>query len=147
IPARDAGRFSLDRPIPFWAFALDADAAARFAQLSRDSLTAEEAQSLAAGKVRLELLPRGIGRLEVRAANLYHQIIRGDSVSMDVTLKNTGSRAVNNVRMSVDVPPEWRARVAPELIAEVPIDGEARVHVTLVPPAEIGVGDYDARLK
>jgi len=147
IPARDAGRFSLDRAIPFWAFALDADAAGRFAQLSRDSLTAEEAQSLAAGKVRLELLPRGIGRLEVRAANLYHSIVRGDSVSMDVTLKNTGSRAVNNVRMTVDVPPEWRATVTPELVPVVAIDGEARAHVTLVPPADIGVGDYDARLK
>lgn len=147
LPQRDAGRFALDRAIPFWAFALDAEAAQRFAALGRDSLTAAEAQSIAAGKVRLELLPRGIGRLEVRAANLYRTIVRGDSVVMDVTLHNTGSRAVQNVRVTADVPPDWRASVAPELVPEVPIDGESRVHLTIVPPADIGVGDYDARLK
>ncbi len=147
IPQRDAGRFSLDRAIPFWAFALDAEAAQRFAQLGRDSLTDAEARAIPAGKVRLELLPRGIGRLEVRAANLYHTIVRGDSVAMDVTVHNSGSRAVSNVRMTVDVPPEWHARVQPELIHDVAIDGDARVRVTIVPPADIGVGDYDARLK
>ena len=147
IPQRDAGRFALDRPIPFWAFALDADAAQRFTQLNSDSLTAEEAAGFAAGKTRLELVPRGIGSLEVRAANFYHTITRGDSVVMDVTVRNTGSRAVNSVRLSLDVPPEWQARVSPELIDAVAIDGEVRARVTIVPPEDIGVGDYDARIK
>ncbi len=147
LPQRDGGRFALDRSIPFWAFALDADQAARFAELSRDSLTAAEAASLQAGRVRLELLPRGIGRLEVRAPNLYHEVVRGDSVTLSVTVKNTGSRDVSNVRLTLDVPPEWRATVSPELINDVPIDGEARVQLTIVPPAGIGVGDYDMRLR
>lgn len=147
IPQRDGGRFALDKAIPFWALALDAEASARFTEMSADSLTATEAASLAAGKVRLELVPRGIGRLEIRSANLYHTIARGDSVTMDVTVRNTGSRAVTNVRLTVDVPPEWHATVSPDLIHDVPIDGEARARITIVPPAEIGVGDYDARIK
>jgi len=147
LPQRDGGRFPLDRPLSFWAFALDAGAGVRFDELARDSLTAEEAQSIPSGKVRLGLVPRGIGRLEVRAPNLYHTIVRGDSVAMDVTVRNAGSRDVDNVRVSADVPPEWRARIEPELIPSVPIDGEARVHLTIVPPPEIGVGDFDVRLK
>lgn len=147
LPQRDAGKFPLDRPLVFWALALDTEASQRFAGFEREKLTTDQARSLAAGKARLELVPRGIGRLEVRAANLYHTIVRGDSVVMDLSVRNSGSRAVDNVRVSVDVPAEWRARVSPDLIARVPIDGEARVSVTLVPPADIGVGDYDARLR
>ncbi len=147
LPQRDGGRFALDRSIPFWAFALDAEQAQRFADLSRDSMTAAEAASLQAGRVRLDLLPRGIGRLEVRAPNLYQEIVRGDSVVLDVTVRNTGSRDVSNVRLTLDVPPEWRASVTPELINDVPIDAEARVRLTIVPPAGVGIGDYDMRLR
>ncbi|OGU03427.1 MAG: hypothetical protein A2W29_00730, partial [Gemmatimonadetes bacterium RBG_16_66_8] len=140
LPPRDAGRFPLDRPLPFWAFALDARAAAGFTELARDSLTADEARSIAAGRVRLEIVPRGIGRLEVRSPNFYHTISRGDSVITEITLRNTGSRAVTNVRLSADPPPDWRSRVEPELVPEVAIDGEVRVGVTLVPPPDLGVG-------
>ncbi|HXV87289.1 MAG TPA: NEW3 domain-containing protein [Gemmatimonadales bacterium] len=147
LPARDAGRFPLDQPVGFWALALDAAAAARYAELARDSLTDDEARSLSAGRARLELLPRGIGRLEVRSPNFYHAIARGDSVVTEVTLRNTGSRAVTNIRLSADPPPDWRSRVDPELVPDVAIDAEARVRVTLVPPPEVGVGDYDVRLR
>ncbi len=147
LPARDGGAFPLDRPIPFWAFALDADAAQRLVELARDSLTAAEVAGLQAGKVRLELLPRGIGRIEVRAPNLYHEIVRGDSIVTEITVRNTGSRAVTNVRLAADVPPDWRSSVSPDLVREVPIDGEARVRVTVVPPEGVGVGDYDVRLR
>jgi hypothetical protein len=147
LPPRDAGRFPLDAPLEFWALALDGAASARFAELARDSLTAEDVRSLPAGRARLEIVPRGIGQLEVRAPNFYHSISRGDSVVTEVTLRNTGSRAVTNVRLSADAPSDWRSRVEPDLVPEVAIDAEARLRVTLVPPGEIGVGDYDVRLR
>jgi hypothetical protein len=146
LPSRDGGRFPLDTPLPFWALALDADQARRFAALNRDSLTTAEVATLQAGMARLELISRGIGRLEVRAPNLYHRLTRGDSVVMDLTVRNGGSRAVANVRLSADAPPGWRAVVQPELVPEVPIDGEARMRVVLAPPDDVGVGDYDVRL-
>ena len=147
LPHRDAGRFVLDRPLSFYAFALDNEAAQRFNELSRDSLTAAEAQGIASGKVRLELIPRGKGELELRAANLYHQITRGDSVVMDLTVRNTGSRLVNTVRITPDLGADWRGTVTPELIPEVPIDGEARVRLVLVPPPDVAEGDYDVKLR
>lgn len=147
LPQRDAGRFALDRSLPFYAFALDNEAARRFTELARDSLTVAEALTIPSGKVRLELIPRGVGQIEVRAANLYHEITRGDSVVMDFTVKNTGSRLVNNVRLTPEVQPDWKARAAPDLVAAVPIDGEARVRVVLVPPADVAVGDYDVKVR
>lgn len=147
LPARDAGDFALDKPITFWAFALDGRAAARFNEATADSLTAAEVTKIPAGKAKLELVPRGIAQIEVRAPNLYHEITRGDSVVMDVALRNSGSRVANSIRLTADAQPDWRTRVVPELIPEIPMDSEAHVTVTLVPPANVGVGDYDVRLE
>lgn len=147
LPPRDAGRFPLDGPLAFWAFALDAASATEFAELARDSLTADEVRRLSAGRARLEIVPRGIGRLEVRSPNLLYSIAIGDSVVSEVTVRNSGSRPVTNVRLSADAPPDWRTRVEPDLVPEVAIDAEERVRVTLVPPPGVGVGDYDVRLR
>ena len=147
LPQRDAGRFPLDAPIDFWAFALDRSAAERFAELARDSITAAEAAQIQSGKVRLELIPRGVGQLDVGAANLFHQIQRGDSVVMEFALRNTGSRVVNGVRLAADLLPDWRAAFAPEVVPTVAVDGEARVRLVLVPPPGIAVGDYDVKVR
>jgi hypothetical protein len=147
LPYRDAGRFPLDRPIEFWAFALDAEAAPRFDALSRDSMSAAEATQIPSGKARLALIPRGAAQLELRTANFYQSITRGDSVVLDITVRNTGSRAVSSVRLVPDVQGDWRARVEPDLVPEVAINGEARVRLVMVPPAEVGVGDYDVKVR
>lgn len=147
LPYRDAGRFPLDRPLTFWAFALNDEAAQRFDSLGRDSLTAAEAASIPSGKVRLALVPRGAAQLELRAANFYQQITRGDSAVLDITVHNTGSRAVTSVRLAPDVQPDWRASVSPELLQNIPVDGEARVRLVLVPPASVTVGDYDVKVR
>jgi hypothetical protein len=147
LPLRSAGTFRQDRPIGFWALVLDQSAAAQYDRLAHDSLSAAAAAAIPAGKVRLELIPRGVGELEIHAANLYREIARGDSVAMDLTLRNTGSRIVNDVKITAEVQPDWRAVVTPDLVRAVPVDGEARVHVVLVPPADVGVGDYDIKLR
>jgi uncharacterized membrane protein len=137
----------VDQPIDFWAFALDREGAAQFARAARDSLTAAGAAEVQSGKVRLELIARGVGRLDVGAANLYHEITRGDSVVMEFLLRNTGSRLVESVRLAADIQPDWRAAFAPELVRSVPVDGEARVRLVLVPPKDIPVGDYDVKVR
>ncbi len=147
LPQRDAGRFPVDQPIDFWAFALDREGAARFARVARDSLSAAGAAEVPSGKVRLELIARGVGRLDVGAANLYHEITRGDSVVMEFLMKNTGSRLVTDVRLAADIQPDWRATFAPELVHAVAVDGEARVRLVLVPPRDIPVGDYDVKVR
>jgi hypothetical protein len=147
LPLRSAGSFRQDRPIGFWALVLDQSAAAQYDRLAHDSLSAAAAAAIPAGKARLELIPRGVGALEIHAANLYREIARGDSVAMDLTLRNTGSRIVNDVKITAEVQPDWRAVVTPDLVKAVPVDGEARVHVVLVPPADVGVGDYDIKLR
>ena len=62
--------------------------------------------SLKAGYVRLELIPRGVGKIEVQAVNLYHEIKVGQDVEMEVRVKNAGTRKLNNIRVFADLPAE-----------------------------------------
>lgn len=147
LPLRDAGRFPVERPIEFYVFALSRDAARAFEAAARDSVTEAEAVALPAGKARLEVIPRGVARLDVAATNLYHEIARGDSVVLELVLRNNGSRSVNAIRMAGDAQPDWRVVADPELVPELAVGGEARVRIIAVPPSGVAVGDYDVRLR
>jgi hypothetical protein len=147
LPLRDAGRFPVERPIGFHVFALSRDAERAFDAAGGDSITAAEAAALPAGKARLEVIARGVARLDIGAPNLYHEIARGDSVQLELTLRNTGSRSVNAIRLASDAQPDWRVVAEPELVPELAPGGEARVRLVALPPREVAVGDYDIRLR
>jgi hypothetical protein len=149
LPQRTTGAFRTDEPIRFWTLALDEAAAAQLQQMSAGPtpVGAEAMAELRAGKTPLELVPRGVGRIQVRAVNLYHEIAPGDSVVMEVVMRNSGSRSLDNVRLRVDAPLGWQTRTSPELIPDLPTDVEQTVTVFLIPPREVPVGDYEARLK
>jgi hypothetical protein len=147
LPLRDAGRFPVEKAIGFYAFALGREGARAFEAAGRDSITEAEAAALPAGKARLEVIPRGVARLDVSAANLYHEISRGDSVVLELTLRNTGSRSVNAIRMASDAQPDWRVLATPELVPELAAGGETRVRIVASPPENVAVGDYDIRLR
>jgi uncharacterized membrane protein len=66
---------------------------------------------------------------------------------MDVTVRNNGSRRLDNLRFRLEAPLAWDARVEPEFISELGVDAERRVTLTLTPPADVMVGDYEARLR
>ncbi|HEX2188887.1 MAG TPA: NEW3 domain-containing protein [Longimicrobiaceae bacterium] len=147
LPRRAEGELRADQPIAFWAMALDPESDARLRALAGTPGGEREAASLRAGKARLEIVPRGIGRIEVRAANLYHEIRPGDSVAVEVAVRNAGSQAITGVRLRVDAPQGWEARTDPELVPDLPVGAQRRVRVTLAPPRGVTVGDYEARLR
>jgi len=170
LPQRAGGSLpvdALDRPLRFWALVLndrdgqklDAWLAARGGTSGGDNGgeggkgTIDRAQitafldTLDAGRVRLELIPRGVGRVEMRAPNLYHEIEPGEAVTMEVTLKNTGSRGLDTLRLVAETQLGWQGRVEPDLIPSLPVDGERPVRVTFTPPADVSVGDYQMRLR
>lgn len=160
LPQRAGGSLpvdALDRPLAFWALVLgDRDGERLDAWLAehdgqngaveRGALTAF-LDTLEAGRVRLELIPRGVGRVEMRAPNLYHEIEPDGQVVMEVTLKNGGSRGLETLRLVAETQLGWQGRVEPDLVTSLPVDGEARVQVTFTPPADVAVGDYQMRLR
>ena len=139
----------IDKPIEFYAVIIDNDQALRLEELRKKDarIGPAEIKELKAGSVRLELIPRGIGKIEVEAVNLYHEIRVGEEVQMDVQVKNAGTRTLNNIRVLTDLPLNWRSEVKPDLVATLEQGRDKTVSIRLIPPSDITVGDYEPKIR
>jgi hypothetical protein len=138
----------IDTPIKFYVLVgnegTGVDAASSGDGLSLDP---KEIQQMRVGWVQLELIPRGVGEIEVKAMNLYHEINPGDIVTMDVVVRNTGTRRLDNITIDTDLPYNWRSSISPDLIDALPPDKEKEVKISFYPPEGLGMGDYEAKIK
>lgn len=151
LPKNPDSRVVLDKPLEFHVLALDNEQTMKLREIEAGGgdgiVTAEEIESLKAGGAKLELIPRGVPRVEVQALNLYHEIRVGETVVMDVTIKNTGTRKLNNVRVFSDLPLNWRAEITPDLIPELDQNKDEVVRIRFIPPADVSVGDYEPKIR
>lgn len=147
LPERDDETVVIDKPLIFYALVLSREEYARIQNLSDKHLSQKELDGIQGGKVKLELIPRGVGRIEVRALSLYHEITVGDSVLMDITVRNNGTRILNNIKISTDNPLNWRSLVLPDLIRSLDPEKEEIVHLSLIPPSDVGVGAQEVKIK
>jgi uncharacterized membrane protein len=149
LPKNPDDRVVLDKPLEFFVLALDNDQTQKVRDLEAAGSTIgpKEIESLKAGSVKLELIPRGVPKVEVQAVNLYHEIKVGDSISMDVTIRNTGTRKLNNVRVFCDLPLNWRVEITPDLIATLEQNKDEVVRIKFLPPDGVSVGDYEPKIR
>ncbi|GAB4243850.1 MAG: hypothetical protein Kow00109_19750 [Acidobacteriota bacterium] len=136
----DSQEWSLDQPLSFWVVVLPAEASA-----GSDSHGSKLDQAL--GKVQLELIPRGVGKLEVRIPNLFQEAIRGDVVRFAGTVRNYGTRALRSIRIKVDLPFGWRAETRPPTLAALEPGQELPFEVTVFPPENLELGEYSLRFE
>lgn len=147
LPDRDDEQVVIDQAITFYALVLSLEQHERFGDLGNRKLSEEEIEAVQGGRVKLELVPRGVGRIEVRALSLYYEITVGDSVMMDVTVRNDGTRRLDNIRISTDNPLHWRSRVLPDLISSLEPEKEQIVQLAFLPPEDVGVGAQEVKIK
>jgi hypothetical protein len=147
LPDRDDEQVVIDQPMTFYALTLSLEEYERSGDLANRKLSEEEIEAIQGGWVKLELIPRGVGRIEVRALSLYHEITVGDSVIMDVTVRNDGTRRLDNIRITTDNPLHWRSRVDPDLIRSLEPEKEQIVHLAFLPPDDVGVGAQEVKIK
>lgn len=145
LPERTDDDVPIDKPLEFWALALDEAGAARFDQ--QRTYSAQEITSAGTRAVRLLIIPRGVGRIEVTAPSLFSEIETGQAVVTKFTIRNTGTRRLDNVKLWAEYPLNWRAQVEPNIIPSLDINKEEVVTLTVSPPGEVTVGDYELRLK
>ena len=144
LPDRDDEQIRIDQPIKFRVLTLTNE---QYALIAGKDVSHEHLTALACGIEALELVPRGRGKIEVRATNLYHEISAGDSVTMNITVRNAGTRRLDNVRITTDNPLGWRAYASPNLIRTLDPEQEATVHISISPPNEGGVGAQEVKIK
>lgn len=103
----------------------------------------EEIRQLRASYARLELVPKGIGRLEALIANLYQELRVGEPLDLEIELLNRGSVPVHNVRAALSLPYGWESEVEPALIKVLDPGQRAPVRLLARPPAGSGPGDHE----
>jgi uncharacterized membrane protein len=104
-------------------------------------------ERLNVGYVKLEVTPRGKGRLVVRAPQLFHSTKAGVPVEMTIELVNEGTRRLDNVEVKIDPPLNWEKKADPALLASLAIGEEQRMRLTFAPPPDVAVGRYEIRLR
>lgn len=147
LPERDDDKVQIDKPMQFYAIVLTRDEFAKLGNISDRVFTKDEIDKINGGKVRLELIPRGVGRIEVRAPNLYHEITVGENVTMEVTVKNTGTRRLDNIKITTDNPLRWKSNIQPDLIKSLDPEKEQIIHLEILPPDDVGVGAQEVKIK
>lgn len=147
LPERDDETVVIDQPIVFYALVVVGDSFEQFEKEPYKIYKEQELDAIQGGKIRLELIPRGIGKLEVRATNLYHEITVGDEINMDITVKNYGTRRIDNIKVETDNPLNWVSNIEPALISSLNPEQEQKVKVAIIPPADVSVGAQEVKIK
>ncbi|MYF99449.1 hypothetical protein F4212_09990 [Candidatus Poribacteria bacterium] len=137
----------LDNTLEFYVAVLDETEANELGGVNnRLDLSVEKIASIQGGVERFELIPKGVPEIEVVVQNTFQTIKIGDQVNMPATLKNIGTRDLIDIRMLVDVNPDWKYTVSPEVIGSLGRNEEKEIQLTLNPPIDISVGEYQAKL-
>jgi limonene-1,2-epoxide hydrolase len=147
LPDRDDEQLQIDQPIKFHVLALTNEQYNTLSGMDVSDIKQDQLAGLSCGYEELELIPRGKGKIEVRATNLYHEINAGDSVVMDIVVRNAGSRRLDNIRILTDNPLGWNTRISPNLIRTLDPEKETNVRVVILPPENSGVGAQEVKIK
>jgi len=146
LPDRDDEQIVIDKPIRFQVLAMTN---AEYNKLESKDLSAVSTVDLKnlSGSEQLEIIPRGRGKIEVRANSLYHEITTGKEVSMDITVRNGGRRRLDNIKINAEKPLGWQTIITPDVIKSLEPEKEMSVNIQIIPPKEGGVGAQEVKIK
>jgi hypothetical protein len=106
----------------------------------------KEIEKLGGSKVRLELIPRGVGEIQIVSGNRYQEIQLGDAANFRIDLHNTGTLNLMNAKLTVDVPYLWKETLSPVSIPEIKPGNKEPVMISLTLPPNVGAGEYELRV-
>ena len=147
LPERPTDNVKIDEGLPFFAVAIPRERIDEIGDLSRRQMTEDEIRELKVGYARLELLPRGIGEILVRAPQLFYTIKPDETVSVNLEVVNEGTRSLNNVRVEADPPLNWSDTINPDVIQSLDINEERRIQLTFSPAENVTPGRYEVRVQ
>ena len=147
LPDRDDEQIVIDKPIHFQALALTNEEYRKIEGKDLSNISLAELNAAVSGSEQLEIIPRGRGRIEVRANSLYHEITVGKEVSMDITVRNAGRRRLDNIKVSAEKPLGWQMVITPDIINSLDPEKEEIVNIRIIPPKDGGVGAQEVKIK
>lgn len=147
LPERPTDVVQMDQSITFYALVIPREQSLKLENVHEKTWTQPEIEALNVGFVRLELVPRGVGELLVKAPQLYFSIGDGESVTVDIDVKNEGSRQLDNIEITVDPPLRWQWKAEPRVISSLEIGEEQSLRLTFSPPENMSAGKYEFRVR
>jgi uncharacterized membrane protein len=147
LPDRDDEQVVIDKPIHFQALALTNEEYKKIEGQDLSTVSLAELKAVVSGSEQMEIIPRGRGKIEVRANSLYHEITAGEEVSMDVTVRNGGRRRLDNIKINAEKPLGWQTVITPDVIKSLDPEKEETVNIRIVPPKDGGVGAQEVKIK
>ena len=147
LPDRDNEQVVIDKPIRFQVLALTNAEYGKLEGKDLSNISTADLKATISGEEKLEIIPRGRGKIEVRANSLYYEITTGEEVSMDVTVRNGGSRRLDNIKISTEKPLGWQTVITPDVIKSLEPEKETAVKIRIIPPKDGGVGAQEVKIK
>lgn len=147
LPDRDNEQIVIDKPIHFQVLALTNEEYNKLEGKDLSAISIADMKATISGEEKLEIIPRGRGKIEVWANNLYHEITTGEEVSMDITVRNGGSRRLDNIKISTEKPLGWQTVITPDVIQSLDPEKETTVKIQIIPPKDGGVGAQEVKIK
>ncbi len=147
LPDRDDEQVAIDKPIHFQVLALTNAEYNKLEGKDLSNVSLSDLKATVSGEEQLEIIPRGKGKIEVRANSLYHEITTGQEVSMDITVRNGGSRRLDNIKISAEKPLGWQTVITPDVIKSLDPEKEIQVKIQIIPPKDGGVGAQEVKIK
>lgn len=147
MPERDDTEVVIDEPLSFYVLAISEDKREQIAAMTSKILTDNEIAGLELGAEKLELIPRGVGEMEIVLSSLYFPIETGEVLSIKARIKNTGTRRLNNISLETDSPLNWTVSVQPDLVRELDVGKEQEFELLVQTSSNAGVGDMIVTLR
>ena len=107
----------------------------------------EEIAKLKAGMVELTLIPRGVGKLDIVAPNLFKEVEQGRDVQLKFNVLNSGTLPLRNVAAALDLPLEWTGQLTPREVETIDSAAKVLIIADLKPPLDVTVGEYTVKVK
>ncbi len=146
IPEKLSRRF-VDQTLEFFVFVTDREGFEQIGQLESQPVDSEALAAIKGHRERFELIPRGRGALEILLANRYREVEVGDEVAARIEVFNSGTLEVRDAYLLLTPPLGWTWTVSPDTIISIAPGERELVDIVLLPPADLGVSEYDVRIE
>lgn len=147
LPDRPTDGVSMDQPLVFYILVIPQEQRKALGNIRGRQWTQAEIEALNVGFVRMEVVPRGIGELLVKAPQLYYSGGTSETVNVRLDVKNEGSRRLDNIEIDIDPPLNWEWAVNPTIIPALEIGQEKTFQIAITPAANIIPGKYEIRAR
>jgi len=139
----------LRKPISFFVIVGHDEDIAEIDNIRQEGVkvTEDELDSLKIGYERLEITPRGTGDFDISFNTLYYEIKVGDTIETVMTVKNTGTVKLSNIRFDFEAPFEWDVMFSPDEIDSIDPRGEEEINIEIIPPEDLDVGAYEIKFE